>query len=77
MEKTLESKGRFCGNCRYHNVYQYPDLIFCFLRYQQHLGPVISTFECCEQWELKPQECFCVEEALKKRVGTNTKTYKD
>ena len=67
MEKTSESKERFCGNCSYHNAYQYPDLIFCFIRYQKRKDPVVPTLGCCEQWTFEPQECFCVEEALKKK----------
>jgi len=67
MEKRLEPMERFCGNCRYHNAYQYPDLILCFVRYQKHEDPIVSIFGCCEKWEPKSQECLCLEEALKKR----------
>jgi len=69
MEERSEPKEKFCGNCRHHNVYQYPDFIFCFVRYQDHKDHVFPTLGCCEEWELKPQECFCVEEALKKKCS--------
>jgi len=51
---------KYCGNCRFHAVYKYPEKIFCNL----HLK-VSPTLECCEDWELNPQECFCVREAKK------------
>ena len=67
MEKQPEPKERFCGNCRNHNVYQHPDLILCFVRYRKHEDPIVPTLGCCEEWEFDLQECFCLEEALRKR----------
>ncbi|MFQ6080955.1 MAG: hypothetical protein ACE5OW_04740 [Candidatus Bathyarchaeia archaeon] len=67
MEKQPELKERFCGNCRHHNVYEYPDLILCFVRYQKHEDPIVPTLGCCEEWEFDPQECFCLQEVLRKR----------
>ena len=64
-EKQAEPEKKYCGNCRYHDVYQYPDLIFCFVRYGRNLDSVYPTLGYCELWEKKTQECFCIEEALK------------
>jgi len=62
-----ESKRRFCGNCFHHNVYEYPDLILCNMRYESGKDSIVSTLGFCEHWKPAPQECFCVKEALKKR----------
>jgi hypothetical protein len=59
-------KDRFCGNCRYHNSYNYPDQSFCFVKFQKLENPVVSTLDCCDQWTFKPQECFCLDDMLKK-----------
>jgi len=66
MEEKSESKEKFCGNCRYHNTYEYPDLIFCFVQYKKRNNPVVSTLYCCDEWEFKPQGCFCLEDSFKK-----------
>jgi len=65
MEK-LESE-RFCGNCHFHNVYEYPNVVFCFKRFQQGKNAVLSTLDCCDEWELQSQECFCLRDALEKQ----------
>ena len=68
----LKGKGKteknICGNCRYHNAYDYPDKIFCFAKFQNLENPVVSIFDCCDEWQEKTQECFCLEEARKKNL---------
>ena len=71
MPKKVEEK-RMCGNCRYHNAYEYPDRIFCFSKFSNREEPVVSIFDSCDEWESKLQECYCLEEALGKR-GKNAK----
>jgi hypothetical protein len=66
MAKKLESE-RFCGNCQFHSVYKYPEIIFCFKRFQQGEKAVFSTLDCCELWEPQTQGCFCVKDALERR----------
>jgi len=66
MKEKPEPKEKFCGNCRYHNTYEYPKLVFCFVQYQKRNNPVVSALYCCDQWEFKPQGCFCLEDASKK-----------
>jgi len=64
---------KVCGNCRYHNTYKYPDQVFCFARFSHRENPVVSVwFDHCNEWESKLQECFCLEDSLKKR-GKRTK----
>lgn len=58
---------KICGNCRYHNTYEYPDIVFCFAKFSHRESPVVSIFDSCDQWENKVQECFCLEDALKKQ----------
>ena len=67
IKKGSKSKNRFCGNCHYHDMYEYPDLILCRLHYQNSSNFIFSTLGCCEKWAPDSQECFCVEEAMKKR----------
>jgi len=67
MGKKSESERRFCGNCHHHSMYRHPDLLFCRLRYLNRQDPVVPTLGSCEQWKHYTQECFCVEEALRKR----------
>ena len=67
IKKESKSKNRFCGNCHYHDMYEYPDLILCRLHYQNSSNFIFSTLGCCEKWAPDSQECFCVEEAMKKR----------
>ncbi len=57
---------RVCGNCRYHNSYNYPDKIFCFAKFQKRETPVVSILDSCQEWTVKTQECNCLEDALKK-----------
>ncbi|MFQ6073783.1 MAG: hypothetical protein ACE5KC_01055 [Candidatus Bathyarchaeia archaeon] len=58
---------RFCGNCHHHSMYKYPDIIFCFKRFEQGKNATFSTLDHCEQWELQLQECFCLRDALEKQ----------
>lgn len=66
MVKKLELE-RFCGNCHYHSMYEYPNVIFCFNRFQQGKNGILSTLDSCEQWKLQSQECFCLRDALEKQ----------
>ncbi len=61
------TKDRFCGNCRYHNSYNYPDESFCFLKFQKHENAVVSTMDKCDLWKSKPQECHCLGDTLNKK----------
>lgn len=71
MKKEANSGERFCGNCRYHNTYEYPDYVFCFVRFQKRENPVVSTLQNgCDHWESKLQECFCLDDTLKKHEKT-------
>jgi hypothetical protein len=47
-------------------MYEYPDKIFCFAKFQRRENPVVSTLDCCEEWESKLQDCFCLDNTLKK-----------
>jgi len=47
-------------------MYEYPDQVFCFVKFQKLEKPVVSTLDHCDQWEYKPQECFCLKDTLKK-----------
>ena len=67
MPKKAANMDKVCGNCRYHNAYEYPDYVFCFNKFSDREYPRFSIFDFCEQWENKLQECFCLEDALKKR----------
>jgi len=66
MKNAVNSGKKVCGNCRYHNTYDYPDRIFCFVKFQKLSNPVVSALDHCDQWEYKPQECFCLEDTMKK-----------
>jgi len=71
MDKRPDSVRRFCGNCKYHDVYQYPDLIFCEFHFVRNEKAVFPTLGCCEFWEPHYQQCFCVEDAFEKRRRTD------
>jgi len=75
--RKSEPRSKFCGNCYYHDAYEYPDLIICKLRYPNGTDFVVSTLECCENWEPDPQECFCVQEALEKRNRNSVEHHKE
>jgi hypothetical protein len=66
--KTV-SKAKFCGNCSSHNLYDYPMRQFCSTRYGQNKDPIVDTLWCCEDWSPVGQDCYCVQEALKKKNG--------
>ena len=57
---------KYCGNCSYHNTYEYPSKVFCTYRLVKGLDPVVPTLWCCENWTADIDECFCVEDAKKK-----------
>jgi hypothetical protein len=63
---AVKSEKKVCGNCRYHNTYDYPSQIFCFVKFQKRDNPVVSTLGHCDEWEYKEQECFCLEDTLKR-----------
>ena len=67
MDEKRLAPERCCGNCRWHDTYQYPDVIFCFLRYEKREDAILSVFDCCKYWTPDLQECFCIKDALRKR----------
>jgi len=72
VPKKSANVDKVCGNCRYHNAYEYPDQVFCFAKFANRENPVLSIFGSCDEWENKLQECFCFDDALKKQ-GKKTK----
>ncbi|MEM2098609.1 MAG: hypothetical protein QXU99_02520 [Candidatus Bathyarchaeia archaeon] len=58
---------KYCGNCSSHNIYHYPDLIFCSTRYAKNKDAIVNSLWCCEEWSHTDQECYCIREALKKK----------
>jgi hypothetical protein len=66
MKKQTVVK-KFCGNCFHHSAYSYPDRIFCVLHFLEKKDPIYATLDVCEKWKPDNQECFCLQEALKKR----------
>ncbi len=56
-------KEKHCGNCSYHDVYHYPDKIFCVYRYLKGENPIVDTLWHCENWTPESQPCFCVQDA--------------
>ncbi len=67
MEKDTKVKQKFCGNCGSHNAYNYPDQVFCTIRFCLNENPVVETLWCCEKWNSSSQKCCCVEEAYRKQ----------
>jgi hypothetical protein len=63
----MRTKQKFCGNCGNHNAYEYPEKIFCSRRFSKNEEPIVDTLWCCPEWNPSSQECYCVEEALKKQ----------
>lgn len=63
----MKEKQAFCGNCKKHHPYEYPDKIFCLQRFIENKGPIVQTLECCEAWTQSDQECYCVKDA--QRMG--------
>jgi hypothetical protein len=70
VTKTTGQVSKVCGNCRYHNTYRYPDLVFCFSKFANKQKPVVSILFSCDEWESKLQECFCLEDYQKKQKKT-------
>jgi len=66
MTKASQKTRKICGNCRYHNTYDYPDSVFCFARFTERKNPVVSILFGCDEWENKLQECNCLEDYGKK-----------
>ena len=69
MKRQVASVKKACGNCFQHNAYRYPDMIFCVLHFLERKKPIHSTLDVCERWKPDSQECFCLQEAAKKRKG--------
>jgi hypothetical protein len=67
LEEKAKIKQKFCGNCGSHNAYNYPEQVFCTIRFSEGKDPIVQTLWCCEEWNPSSQECYCVEEAMKKR----------
>lgn len=67
MKKQVKSERKYCGNCNHHNAYRFPDKIFCMFHFLKQKNPIYSTLDVCENWEPDYQECFCVQESLKKQ----------
>ena len=73
MGNKAEKGEKYCGNCSYHNVYEYPSKIFCTYRLVRRLNPVVPTLWCCENWTPAIDKCFCIEDAkkqIKKQTGS-------
>jgi hypothetical protein len=67
MTEKVGKTRKICGNCRYHNTYDYPDTMFCFAKFGNKENPVVSITFSCDEWENKLQECCCLEDYLKKQ----------
>jgi hypothetical protein len=67
LEEKAKIKQKFCGNCGNHNAYSYPEQVFCSRRFSERKDPIVQTLWCCEEWNPSSQECYCVDEAMKKR----------
>jgi len=65
MPRTARRMRKVCGNCRYHNTYEYPEKVFCFVRFANRKSPVVSILFGCNEWENKLQECLCLEDYSK------------
>jgi len=72
MKKKSEGNRKVCGNCRYHNAYQYPGLVFCFWKFTERKKSAVPILFTCSDWEQQVQECNCLEDYLKKHKK-NTK----
>ena len=66
MKEKTEPEQKFCGNCDCHNAYNYPDEVFCTRRFRKGQNPIVKTLWHCEEWNLSPQRCQCVEDAMRK-----------
>lgn len=67
MELKSKPKRKFCGNCVSHTPYDYPNLTFCMRRLLDNQNPVVATLWHCKEWVPDTQQCYCVEDAMKKR----------
>ncbi|TET57390.1 hypothetical protein E3J51_02930 [Candidatus Bathyarchaeota archaeon] len=61
-----EDAHKYCGNCYFHGVYDFPDRTFCMLRFKRREEPVVPTLGVCESWKPDYQGCHCVREAVKR-----------
>ena len=69
MKEKAKGEKRYCGNCGNHNAYNFPDQIFCTRRFSDNKDPVVQTLWCCQDWNPSSQDCYCIEEAIKKQRG--------
>jgi len=58
LKEIVKLQDKCCGNCKYHNAYQYSNTIFCFAKFENNESPVKRIFDVCNEWELKEQACF-------------------
>ncbi len=66
MKKKSEQMRKVCGNCRYHNTYDYPSTVFCFAKFAERKKAVVSVLFSCDEWEGQLQNCNCLEDHLRK-----------
>jgi len=66
MTKAARQMRKVCGNCRYHNTYEYPEKVFCFVRFGDRKDPAVSILFSCNEWENRLQDCYCLEDYLKR-----------
>jgi len=66
MKDRSEEKQKFCGNCGSHNAYDYPEQVFCTMRFLKNKEPIVKTLWHCEDWHLNSQECQCIKDATRK-----------
>jgi len=64
------SSKKYCGNCGWHSVYDYPNLIFCELK----LTKLPTLTPACENWIKGYEDCFCVRDALRNKGEVKAKT---
>lgn len=66
-ENNKNKQQKFCGNCGNHTTYNYPNQIFCSIRFCEGKNPIVDTLWHCENWNQSSQECYCIEEAKKNK----------
>jgi len=63
----VEAEEKYCGNCDSHNSFDYPAKVFCSTRYGQNKDPIVDTLWHSGNWNRISQQCYCVQEAVKKK----------
>lgn len=69
MTKAARQTRKVCGNCCYHNTYEYPGKVFCFVRFSDRKDSAVSILFSCDEWEPRLQECLCLEDYIKQKKG--------